>query len=98
MTINSSPYHESRKENNEIKTTEQKEHHRGGSDATILVGAIAGPLSITYQRSRSSTEVLDDWRLADATLICKNGCKEEPGIYRSVSLTLVPGKVMDTSS
>ena len=58
-----------------------------------LVEAIAKPLFIIYQLSWSTREVPEDWRLANLTPIYK-GCKEDPGNYRPVILTSVPGKVM----
>ena len=60
-----------------------------------LAEEIAKPLSIIYQRSLSTGEVPEDWRLASVTPIYKKGCREDPGIYRPVSLTLVPGKIME---
>jgi len=58
-----------------------------------LMKMIAELLSNIYQCSWSAGEVLEDWRLATVTSIYKKGCKD-PGNYRSVSLTLVPGKIM----
>ncbi|KAJ7407664.1 hypothetical protein BTVI_62456 [Pitangus sulphuratus] len=52
-------------------------------------------LSIIYQQSWLTREVSDDWRLANVTPIHRKGQKEDPGNYRPVSLTLVPGKVME---
>jgi len=56
---------------------------------------IAKPLSIIYQHSWLTGEVPEDWRLAIVTPLYKKGCKEDPGNYRPVSLTLMPGKVME---
>jgi len=40
-------------------------------------------------------EVPEDWRIANVTLVFKKGKKEDPGNYRPVLLTSVPGKVME---
>ena len=60
-----------------------------------LAEVIAEPLSIIYQCSLLTGEVPEVWRLASVTPIYKKGCREDPGNYRPVSLTLVPGKVME---
>ncbi|KFQ81679.1 hypothetical protein N335_09552, partial [Phaethon lepturus] len=60
-----------------------------------LAEELAKPLSIIYQQSWLTGEVPDDWRLADVTVIYKKGWKEDPGNYRPVSLTSVPGKIME---
>ena len=59
-----------------------------------LAEVIAEPLSIIYQRSLLTGEVPEDWRLANVTPIYKKGRKEDPGNYRPVSLTSVPGKIL----
>ncbi|GAB0203831.1 mitochondrial enolase superfamily member 1 [Grus japonensis] len=51
--------------------------------------------SALYQQSWLTREVSVDWRLANVTPIYKKGQKEDLGNYRPVSLTLVPGKVME---
>lgn len=63
--------------------------------ARELVDVIAGSLSIIFQRSWESGEVPVNWRLATVIPIFKKGKKEEPGNYRPVSLTSVPGKIME---
>ncbi|KAK4806794.1 hypothetical protein QYF61_005590 [Mycteria americana] len=60
-----------------------------------LAEELAKPLSIIYQQSWLTGEVRDDWRLANVMPIYKKGQKEDPGNYRPVSLTLVPGKIME---
>jgi len=56
---------------------------------------LAKPLSIIYQQSWLTGEVPDDWSIASVTPIYKRGWKEDLGNYRPVSLTSVPGKVME---
>ncbi|PKU33838.1 rna-directed dna polymerase from mobile element jockey-like [Limosa lapponica baueri] len=57
-----------------------------------LADVLTKPLSIAYQQSWLTREVPVDWRLANVMPIYK---KEDPGDYRPVSLTSVPGKVME---
>lgn len=40
-------------------------------------------------------EVSVDWRLVNVSLIYKIGRKDDAGTYRPVSLTSVPGKVIE---
>ncbi|KAK4826215.1 hypothetical protein QYF61_006159 [Mycteria americana] len=60
-----------------------------------LVEELAKPLSIIYQQSWLTGEVPDDWRLANVMPIYKKGWKEDLGNYKPVSLTSVPGKIME---
>ncbi|KFV84008.1 RNA-directed DNA polymerase from mobile element jockey, partial [Struthio camelus australis] len=60
-----------------------------------LADVIARPLSIILERSWRSGEVPEDWKKANVTPVFQKGKKEEPGNYRPVSLTSIPGKVME---
>ncbi|KAK4815376.1 hypothetical protein QYF61_001364 [Mycteria americana] len=60
-----------------------------------LAEVLTKPLSIIYQQSWLTGEVPADWRLANVMPIFKKGQKEDVGNYRPVSLTSVPGKLME---
>ncbi|KAJ7414465.1 hypothetical protein BTVI_41005 [Pitangus sulphuratus] len=60
-----------------------------------LAEELSKPLSIISQQSWLSGEVPDDWKLVNVTSIHKKRQKEDLGNSRPVSLTSVPGKVMD---
>ncbi|GAB0203757.1 mitochondrial enolase superfamily member 1 [Grus japonensis] len=59
-----------------------------------LVDVTAGLLLIIYQISLESGEVPVDWKL-DIIPIFKKGMREDPGNYRHVNITSVPGKIME---
>ncbi|RMC04880.1 hypothetical protein DUI87_18055 [Hirundo rustica rustica] len=60
-----------------------------------LADELVKPLSTIYQQSWLTGKVPDDWKLASVTPIHKKGGRGDPGNYRAVSLTSVPGKGME---
>jgi len=60
-----------------------------------LVDIIAKTLSIISERSWRTEEVPEDWRKAIVPPIFKKAKKEVQGNYRPVSLTSIPGKMME---
>ncbi|PKU35728.1 rna-directed dna polymerase from mobile element jockey- hypothetical protein [Limosa lapponica baueri] len=60
-----------------------------------LAEVIAEPLSIIFKRSWRTGEVPEDWRKANVIPVFKKSKKEDPGNYRLVSLTSIPGKMME---
>ncbi|RMC04787.1 hypothetical protein DUI87_17959 [Hirundo rustica rustica] len=60
-----------------------------------LADELAKPLCIIYHQSWLTGEIPDDWKLANVTPIQKKGGREDPSPYRPVSLTSVPGKIME---
>jgi len=67
-------------------------HPRGLKE---LVDVRAGPLLIIFQRSWDSGVVPADSKLVNIIPIHNKGVREDPGNYSPVSLTSVPGKIME---
>ncbi|CAM4485735.1 unnamed protein product [Caretta caretta] len=60
-----------------------------------LTEEISEPLAIIFEKSWKTGDIPEDWKMANIVPIYTKGNKDNPGNYRPVSLTSVPGKIME---
>ncbi|KFO73716.1 hypothetical protein N303_09789, partial [Cuculus canorus] len=60
-----------------------------------LSNVAAKPFSRIFEKSQQSGEAPGEWKKGNIVPVFKNGRKDDPGNYQPVSLTFVPGKMME---
>ena len=62
-----------------------------------LAGVVARLHSVIFEKSWQSGEIPGDWKKGSITPIFKKGKKDDPGNYQPVSVTSVPGGIVNRS-
>ncbi|CAM5092187.1 unnamed protein product [Eretmochelys imbricata] len=60
-----------------------------------LTEGISEPLAIIFEKSWKTADIPEDWKKANIVPIYKKGTKDNTGNYKLVSLTSVPGRIME---
>ena len=61
----------------------------------LIPNEAASFLEVIYKNSLATSEIPDDWKMANITPLHKKGAKSNPSNYRLVSLTSIPCKLLE---
>ena len=60
-----------------------------------LIDQLSLPLTLIFRQSLATGKLPQDWKIANSTPIFKKGSKADVSNYRPISLTSVPGKLLE---
>ena len=61
----------------------------------LIPHEVAKFLEVIYKNSLATSEIPEDWRMANITPLHKKGAKHNPSNYRPISLTSIPCKLLE---
>ena len=61
----------------------------------LIAHEVAKFLEVIYKNSVATSEIPEDWKMANITPLHKKGAKNNPSNYRPISLTSIPCKLLE---